>query len=150
MIGLSKIDWRSPPTAEEMENARKLFVEWLVSRGHKRELVARIPASEFGLIAAARLLQMGAVLSVLTPVTDAARYLATVAYNADKDIERNMRSNEKPFDDITELVEGYLASLVQSLIDGQPTAPTPAVPTFDKSQALDLLTRLRALIEGVR
>lgn len=149
MIDLTKIDWRNPPSAAEMEKARMLFVEWLVSRGHKREVVTNMPASAFGLIAAARLIQMGAVLATQAPVTDAARYLATVAYNADQDMERTMSANEKPFDAITYPVEGYLASLVQSLIDGQPTAPTPA-PSFDKAQALDLLTRLRAVIEGAK
>lgn len=31
-----------------------------------------------------------------------------------------------------------------------PTAPTPAAPAFDKAQALDLLARLRAVIEGAK
>ena len=155
MIDLNKIDWRTPPGGIIQALTHRYYADWLYSTGKvsavNRDQIAKVPDTgpRFGLIAASRLIQMGAK-TVSTAPTDAARYLATVAYNAEFDIERSMKASERPFDEYRELVEEFLAVLVQSLIDGQPTAPTPAAPAFDKAQALDLLTRLRALIEGAR
>lgn len=152
MIDLTKIDWRTPPGGIIQALTHRQYADWLYSTGKvsavNRDQVAKVPDTgpRFGLIAASRLFQMGAK-AVSTPPTDAARYLATGAYNAEFDIERGtMSAKEKPFDEYRELVEDFLAVLVQSLIDGQPTAPSPAAPD---TKARDALARIAAIIKEV-
>lgn len=157
MIDLNKIDWRTPPGGITQALTHRQYADWLYSTGKvsavNRDQIAKVPDTgpRFGLIATSRLIQMGAK-TVSTAPTDAARYLATVAYNAEFDIERSMKASERPFDEYRELVEEFLAVLVQSLIDGTGSTPatTAPAPTLDKAQALDLLARLRALIEGAK
>lgn len=133
-MDITNIDWRSAPPRDAQVTAHRMYADWLIANLNRPTSIrdTLVPPTSgltphWGLIMAARLVQLGATVSTTTP-SDAALYWATVVYNADFDIERHMKADEEPFDGYTETVERFLASLVQSLIDAT-RAPSKSADT---------------------
>ncbi len=156
-------DPRVMPTAGEYRAAHALWADYLVdtkaTTPDRAAVIRSTPVAEggvtpyWGLIAAARLTARG-VRPSKNPPSLLAIWVATALYNAEFDIDRNMRANEKPFDLIIEPSEPFLRALVQEAIEQIVAATKPTegkdVLTARMNGYRQALDEVAAAVEGLR
>ena len=150
-------NWRMPPRVADVKTAHDMFADWMLANkkindvqwaNYRRHYADPDTYPDWGMLVAARLIALGADATKVKVISDFAEWMGAAMVNADYDIERpNMKSSEKPFDNIRSNADGFMAALVQSLLDAQPGVPASGQTFTDGYRAaLDVaITALQRL-----